>query len=212
MVHFDAAARVVRNAVLAIGMTTLLAAPARAEPIDVPSGVYVMDRQHATLHWRVTHMGLSEYVGRFDAFDLSLTIDGEAPENSVVSVSVDPLSVSTAFPDGPEFNDTISQDARLLNSGAFPEITFVSTSVEPTGDRTLTVTGDLTMLGVTHSETFEVEVTGFLPEHPFAKKPAIGLRAVGTVNRTDYGMAFLAPQIVAPDVTIEIIAEFAKAD
>ncbi len=212
MIRFSAATAVFRGAVLALGMTAAASVPATAEPIDVPSGAYVLDKTHATIIWRVKHMGLSEYVGRFTTFDLKLDIDGEAPENSKVSATVDPLSVSTPFPNGPDFDKEVSTDARFLNGNEFPEITFVSTAVEKTGDTTLTVTGDLTMLGATHSQTFDVEVSGFLPEHPFAKKPAIGFHAVGTLNRTDYGMGFLAPQIVAPEVTVEIIAEFSKAD
>lgn len=202
----------------ALTALSLVAAPivvptaALADPYDVPSGEYVLDKTHATVLWRVKHMGLSEYVGRFENFDISLTLDGEQPENSQVSAVIDASSVSTPAQSGANFANEVATDARLLNAGEFGEISFVSTSIEQTGESTATITGDLTMLGTTHSVSFDAEITGFLPEHPFAKKPAIGFKAVGVVNRTDYGMAFLAPQIVAPEVTIEIVAEFAKAE
>lgn len=208
-----AKATMLAAALLAAPMAALTAAPAAAqETLDVPSGAYTMDNTHATILWRVKHMGLSEYVARFESFAIDLTLDGETPANSAVSATVDVTSVSTPFPNGDSFNTEISTDPRFLNGNEFAEITFTSTSIEPTGPQTARITGDLTMLGVTRSETFDAEVVGFIAEHPFAKKPAIGFKAVGTIDRTAYGLDFLAPMVVAPEVEIEINAEFVKAE
>ena len=196
----------------AFAVTGLAAAPASAQEIDLPAGAYQMDPTHATLTWEVRHMGLSHYVARIDTFDVELTLDPENITNSTVKATIDPTTVSTPFPGEKDFNGEISNDAKLLNAGEYPEITFVSTSVESTGDDTAKVTGDLTMLGVTKPVTLDVTLVGAVASHPFAKKPAVGFQATGVVDRTEFGMDFLAPQIVSPEVAITINAEFLAAE
>ena len=89
-----------------------------------------------------------------------------------------------------------------------PTITFVSTSVEPSGERTAKVTGDLTLKGVTKPVTLDVTFSGETDAHPFAKVPAIGFSAVGTFKRSEFGLDYLLPSIVGDDVKVQIEGDF----
>lgn len=191
------------------------AVPAAAQS-PIPSGDYVVDARHVSAMVSVKHLGLSTYVMRFEKVDIELSLDVENLANSSVTATIDPTSISTPLLDDGAFNAEISNG--FLNAAAHPTITFVSTSVEPTGDTTATVTGDLTMLGVTNEITMEVELTGAIESHPFASVPAIGFMATGSIDRTAFGSNDLTQTVgngaavVSPTVDFAISAEFVKAE
>ena len=177
----------------------------------IPSGAYKMDPTHASLIWRVNHFGLSNYTARFTDFDIKLTLDMDNLEASTVSAHIDPLSVRTDHKGKEDFDGEISKGAKFLNATAFPSIDFRSTGVERTGETTALVHGNLTMLGVTKPVTLEVKLNGAMPSHPYAKVPAAGFHASGTLRRSDFGFDHLIPY-VSDDVSFVIEAEFTKAD
>ncbi|NJO56507.1 MAG: polyisoprenoid-binding protein, partial [Rhodospirillales bacterium] len=185
-------------------------APAAAQlAVDVPAGVYKVDPTHASVHWRVSHLGLSNYTGRFIRFDATLTIDPAKPEAAKLEASVDPLSLRTDYPfaDKKNFDNILATDAKWFNAGAFPAITFKSTAVKMTGPKTAEVSGDVTLLGVTKPLTLKTTLNGGMKEQPFAKKPALGFSAVGTLKRSDFGMVNLIPG-VGDEVEIVLEVEF----
>lgn len=184
----------------------------------VESGTYKLDNEHASVIWSVQHLGLSNYTGRFDSFSIDLTLNAEDPTKSAVSASIDPTSVNTGFPGEKDFNGEVAKDQRFLNAPAHPVITFVSTAVEPTGETTAKITGDLTLLGVTKQVVLDAEIVGAIDSHPFRKVPAIGFRAETSIDRTEFGMTFLSnalgngAPVVSPEVRIVINAEFFKVE
>lgn len=190
---------------------TLLFATAAHADVPVPSGAYVMDNTHASLTFRINHLGLSNYTARFTDFDINLNLDVDNPENSTVTATVNPTSVRTDYPGEKDFDGEIANDANFFNAGQFPEVTFASTSVEKTGDNTATITGDLTMLGTTLPITLDATLVGALEQHPFVGSPAVGFSATGTLDRSDFGMTHLIPN-VGDAVTFIIEAEFIKAN
>lgn len=176
---------------------------------EAPEGLYKIDPTHASLTWKINHMGLSNYTARFTKFDASLAFRPDAIETSKLEVTIDPLSVETDYPKPEEkdFNKKISTHEELLNAGKFPDIVFTSTSVEKTGDMTGKVTGDLTMLGVTKPVTLDVTFNGSMKEHPFTKQGALGFSATGTLKRSEWGMDYGTPN-VGDEVQLIIEAEF----
>lgn len=200
--------------VLVLTAALALASPVMAEDakpaaIDVPAGTYKLDPTHASLTWKVSHLGLSNYTARFAKFDATLDFDPAAMAKSKLSVTIDPKSIRTDYPfaDTKDFNKKLAEDAEYFNANAHPEITFTSTSVEMTGDKTAKVTGDMTLLGVTKPVTLDVTLNGGMKLQPFAKKPAVGFSATTTIKRSEFGFTKLVP-VVADDVTLLIEAEF----
>lgn len=196
-------------------------AAAATAAINAPAGQYVLDPNHSSLSFSVSHLGLSNYVIRFARFDVALTLDPANPSASSVTVTVDPNSVRTLFSgdykaghaDSPyaTWDEDLAQSPKFLNAAQHPTITFKSTKVERAGDK-LRVTGDLTLLGQTHPVTLEAAVVGSLAAHPFTKRGALGLSATGTFKRSQFGMNhLLQPPLVGDEVTVEFEGEFQQA-
>ena len=191
--------------------------------ISAPAGRYEMDRNHARLQFRVGHLGLSNYVVRFNKFDMALTLDPDNPSASSVTVTVDPTSVDTDYPGEykaghptspfQSFDEDLAQSPKFFNAAQHPQITFKSTKVEQTAPDKLRVTGDLTLLGKTHPVTLDATVVGAMAAHPFTKRGAIGFSAVGTFSRSTFGMThlLLQPPIVGDAVTVQFDGEFQQA-
>ncbi|MCE7028141.1 YceI family protein [Jiella avicenniae] len=184
-----------------------LATSAAAQTIDIDAGTYVNDPLHTNVLWKVSHFGLSTYIGRFADISVTLELDPDDVTRSKLTANVDPASVDTHYPaDDKSFDDEIESEM-FLDAAKFPEAKFVSKSVEVTGDKTGRVTGDLTLHGQTHEETMDVTYNTVVKPHPVSKLPTVGFSATMTFDRTKYGIeTFAGP--VGKDVTLEIEAEF----
>ncbi len=194
-------------------LACLLAGSAGAQTRpDVPAGTYKLDPNHASVTWKVSHMGLSRYTARFTKVDAQIVFDPSDPTKSSLTASVDPTSVRTDYPNAAQkdFDKELRDDPRFFKVGQFPEVKFVSRRIEMTGDKTGRITGDLTFMGVTKPMALDVTLNGFFKEHPASKKPALGFSAVGTIKRSEFGMDALVP-IVGDEVQVLIEAEFAQS-
>lgn len=183
---------------------------AAALEINAPSGTYVNDPGHTRLLWKINHMGLSNYTARMNDVAITLEFNAEDITRSSVKASIDPTSVDTGYVGDKDFNKEIYGEAEILNAGEFPQISFVSRKVQMTGEDTMKVTGDLTLLGVTRPVTLDVQLMGSMASHPFVKVPALGFQATGSLDRTEFGQTFLSGVALGDVVEIVIQAEFLK--
>jgi len=195
----------------AIAFSTFSGAASASNSVAAPSGIYAMDPTHASLTWKVNHFGLSNYTARFTKFDVKLNLDVDVIENSSVTATIDPASVRTDYTGDVDFDDEIANGDKFLNASVFPKIEFVSRSVEKTGDKTALIHGEMTMLGVTKPVTLSATLNGAMAAHPYAKVPAVGFHAEGTIKRSEFGFDHLVPY-VGDDVSFVIEAEFIKAE
>ena len=199
-----------RHILAGFAAMALLAGPAAAQGA-APAGAYAVDKTHATVQWQGLHNGLSWYTARFTAFDIQLNFDPADVTKSKVTASIDPKSIETDFlksrpaESKTDFNAELATGERWFNGNKFPTITFASTAVTKTGANTGKMTGNLTFLGVTKPVTLDVTYNGF-KSYPAPRKAKVGFRAVGTINKTQWGMPAGGP--IADDVKIEINAEF----
>lgn len=198
--------------IAAAALAAVATAPATAEVQKVPAGTYVLDPAHASVIWKVSHLGLSDYTARFTKFDATLDVDPAKFADAKLSVTIDPTSLETdyPFPDKKDFDKTLITDKDWMNAPEHPSITFTSTKVEVTGAQTAKVTGDLNFRGVTKPVTLDVKLNGALENHPFAKTAAMGFSASGTIDRTQFGMDKYAPAVVGSEVKLLIEAEMLK--
>ena len=95
---------------------------------------------------------------------------------------------------GHDKRDAHLQSPDFLNAVENPTITFKSTSATWNGDKPATVTGDLTVLGVSKPVTLTITSMNCGP-NPFSKKETCGFDATGSINRTDFGVTYGAPAI-----------------
>lgn len=180
---------------------------------DMPEGAYTVDLSHASVVWKVSHLGLSDYVARFADFDAAIDYDPSDVTKSKVTASINPMSIQTAYPNADEknFDNILATDKGWFNAGEFASIDFVSTSIEMTGEKTAIMQGTLTFLGVVKPVSLNVEFNGAMQRQPFSGKPTMGFSATTTIKRTDWGMGKYAPSI-GDDVEVMIEGEFVKTD
>lgn len=176
---------------------------------EMPAGTYKLDKTHASLIWKVSHIGLSNYTARFTDFDTTLDFDPQNIEASKVSATINPTSIETdyPYPEKKDFDKKLIENEEWFNAKSFPEIKFESTDIKKTGKTTGTMTGNLTFLGVTKPVTLDITFNGAYEKQPFSQKPALGFSANGTIKRSDWGFSTYVPNI-GDDVQIQIEAEF----
>lgn len=194
-------------------------APAPAAPVaaDIPAGTYKLDKPHASLNFRVNHMGMSHFTARFTRFDATLRLDPAHPELSKVTAEIDPASLQTNYPEPQKLDfDTQIEGKEFLDAPKFPKMTFVSTKVEPTGPRTAKVTGDLTLHGVTRPVVLDATYNDGYGKTAFDPSGSrIGFSAKGSLNRSEFGIGFGVPTPenkfgVSDAVEVIIEAEFTR--
>ncbi|MEM9180128.1 MAG: YceI family protein [Pseudomonadota bacterium] len=185
---------------------------------EVAAGTYSLEKNHAFMTVKVGHNGgITQYRISFTEFDGTLDFDPADPESSSLSFSINPMSVETNYPGDykaghPDsawetWNEDVSRDAKWLNADEFPEITFVTTAIERTGDLEGTVTGDLTLLGVTKPVSLDVSYGGVANPPWFGERDVIGFTAGTTVQRSEFGMGAYIPNI-SDEVIVEFSGEF----
>ncbi|AQT45251.1 Polyisoprenoid-binding protein YceI [Bartonella apihabitans] len=184
---------------------------AEAAKLDIPTGAYVSDAGHTNLLWSIKHFGLSNYYGRFDKIEAKLDLDANDVEKSVLHVTIDPKSVDTNYPKTPnEFNEEIAGEM-FFDAEKYSTITFQSTAIKLTGEKTGQVTGNLTFHGVTKPVVLDVTLNGTIASHPITKKPALGFSAKTVIKRSEFGVSELEGPL-SDDVNLIIEAEFKPAE
>lgn len=175
--------------------------PASAQT-DAKSGTYTTDDGHRYITFSYSHGGFSNPWLRWRDWTGTLDWNAEDPAASSVNVVINAESIDT----GVDVFDGHLKDDRFFDVANHPEITFVSTSVEKTGDNTGEITGDLTIKGITKPVTLDVVFNkGEYDQRNSRYK--LGFSGKTTVKRSDYGVDLFAP-VVSDEVDIIIETEF----
>ncbi len=190
---------VIRSLTAVTALTLSLGA--YAELADMPAGEYALDKSHGYITFSYNHLGFSTPHVGFRDFDVELDLDSSDIENSKVNVMIDATSVDSRVD---EFNGHLNGE-NFFDTATYPEITFVSTDIESTGDNTFDLMGDLTIKGQTHPVTLNATLQK-AANHPMRKVPTIGVTAEGTVSRTAFDLSRAVPAI-SDEVNIRISVE-----
>ena len=149
----------------------------------VPTGTWNIDPTHSSVEFQVKHLGIATVKGLFSEFEGTLEIGADgAPAKGYGSVKVD--SVDTRE----EQRDAHLRSPDFFDAENHPQLTFVSTAIEPVDEDTSKITGDLTIHGVTRQETFESELQG-IEVDPWGNQ-RVGVEVSGSIKRSEYGMTF----------------------
>ncbi|MEI9888266.1 MAG: YceI family protein [Rhizomicrobium sp.] len=184
-------------AALAAAVPALAAdAPPPAKPFVLPHGTkdiqktvagdYTLDPNHVGVIAKVSHMGFSLSIFRFEKAAATLTWDPKAVGKSRLSATVQTGSITSNVPG---FAAELVGE-KYLNATAFPEATFVSTAFHQKDATHGTVTGTFALKGKSATVTFKVTLIGAGPG--FAGAPVmghvIGIQAEGAINPQDFDM------------------------
>jgi len=185
-----------------------------ASNASVPAGAYEVDHSHASLIFKVNHLGFSNYTARFKKLDAKLQFDPNNIAASTLTATVDVKSLETDFP----YPEQIDFNAELtgknwLDATQFAQMTYVSKRVEMTGKNAMRIHGELTLRGVTKPLVLNATYNGGYAGHPMDPHARIGFSAQGELKRSDFGVAYGIPAPgttmgVSDVVTIMIEVEF----
>jgi polyisoprenoid-binding protein YceI len=169
-----------------------------------PAGTYTFDPAHTTVEFIGKHM-FTKTRGRFTEAEGTITI-AERPEDSSVDVTLKAASLQS----NSEMRDGHLAGPDFLNVEAFPEITFVSSSVRLGEGRSFELDGDLTIKDITRPVRLEGRFLGHGTD-PFGKVSA-GFTAKTSFEREDFDMTWnMALEaggfLVGKTVTVEIEVE-----
>jgi len=119
---------------------------------------YVVDTKnaHASINFRIKHLGFSWIAGRFDKFSGTFSYDDKNPDASKVKIEIDTTSVDTNHAE----RDKHLRAGDLLDTDMFPTATFESTSVKSSSPEKATISGKLTLHGVTKDVVIEAQRVG----------------------------------------------------
>ena len=190
-----------KHLLLAAALTGAAATSAVAAPEK-----YVLDASHSQVVFNYNHLGFSTTWGMFSGFEGEIMFDQEDPAASSVSVSMPVMSMLTGWE--ARFDHFMSKD--FFEASDDEMVTFTSTGIEVTGDKTAKITGDLTLNGVTKSVVLDATLNQ-VGDHPMAGKPWAGFDATTTLVRSDFGLGKFAPY-VSDEVQVEISIEAMKAE
>ncbi|MGE0047216.1 MAG: YceI family protein, partial [Hyphomonadaceae bacterium] len=183
---------------------------ASLDPAAAPAGAYTPDARHASVVWRVRHIGLGLYTARFDTIAGTLNFDPQNVSQSSVNVTIAANSVSTGLRNREGALAFDSEIANVLGAQEHPQITFVSRSIQQTSPTTGLITGDLTLNGRTHPVTLEASFHGGR-RHPLNQRYVVAFSGRTVIDRTQWGAGSLIfNQFAGDDVEILIDAEFIK--
>ena len=185
-----------KNLLLTAVLGSSLATVAHAEAVT-----YVLDSSHSQIVFSFDHLGYSRTTGMFSGFEGTIIMDPANPAASSVAVSIPAESLITGWP---------AREAHLLTDDFFgasenPIVTFTSTSIEVTGEDTGTITGDLTLNGITKTVVLDAKLNQ-MSDHPMENRPWAGFDATTTLLRSDFDMGQFAP-FVGDEVAINISLE-----
>ena len=194
-----------RAALAALALTAVIfVTPVRAD-------TYVMDKEHTNVTFSWIHLGISRQSGRL--LDVAGTLDfsPEEPEKSSIDVTMKVQSIWTGVP----VLDKQLKSSDYFDAVQFPAMSFKSTGIKKTGDRTGEVVGDLTIMGHARSATLAV-TWNYTGEHPLAAiNPAFqgqtisGFTATTKLLRSDWGIKRGTP-LTSDEIEITINTELIR--
>ena len=174
---------------------------AQVSPQTVAGQKYVINAQNSKVEF-VGSKVTGSHNGSFGSFTGQVDYAG-SPEKSRVNITIDTNSIAA---DDPKLTDHL-KTADFFDVAKFPQTTFVSTEIKPGGDRgaTHTVTGNLTMHGVTKSITFPATIA-VTPE-------AATVDSTFSINRKDFGISYAgaADNAIRDDVVLTLKIRATKA-
>lgn len=164
---------------LSVSIVVLLAL---ALSIPAQAATWQVDPVHSAVYFKVSHLVISKVKGQFGEFSGTIDFDGKNFKDASVEFTVQSASIDTDN----EKRDEHLKSADFFAVDSFPTFTFVSKSVTEPNDGKFTLTGDLTLRGVTKEVTFDCEFNGTVQD-PWGNTRA-GFSAETTINRQDFGV------------------------
>jgi polyisoprenoid-binding protein YceI len=169
---------------------------------------WTIDKNHSKFTFIALHHGISELDGYFKKFDSKITATKDDLSDAIFEATVETASLNTDL----EMRDNHLKSEDMFNVEKFPTMTFKSTNLKKISGNKYIMSGDLTIKGVTKPITLDVTMNG-PAAHPDPKNkvPQLGMKALGSVRRSDFGIGSKLPvAMVGDEIQIRVTGEFQK--
>jgi polyisoprenoid-binding protein YceI len=168
------------------------------------SNQWIVDASHSNASFSVRHMMITNVRGEFQKLEGKVTWDPANPEATLIEASADVASINTRD----EKRDGHLKSPDFFDVEKFPTLSFKSKSVKAKGKEHLSVTGDLTIHGVTKEVVLDVEGPSAPATDPFGNV-RVGATGTTKIKRDDFGLVWNASLetggvLVGHDVSITI--------
>ncbi len=151
---------------------------------ETATGVWQADPYHTQVEFSARHLGMMTVRGHFADVSVTGNIDPYKPENTSLEVAVQIASLRTNHAQ----RDKDIQSSNFLETDKYPTMTFKSTKIEHVDGDRYTMTGDLTLKGVTRPLTLDMILLGEFNDPNMGHRFAYS--GEGKLNRKDFGMSF----------------------
>jgi len=148
---------------------------------------WTSDAAHSRFGFTINHMGISDINGEFKKFDLKVTTPNADFTDATIEMNAEVNSINT----GIEMRDNHLKTPDFFDAEKYPEISFKSTSVKKGKNNSYTVTGNLTMHGVTKTVSFVAVHTGTAKNR--AGNDVAGMKMTGSIKRSDFKVGDTSP-------------------
>lgn len=181
---------------------TLIKPNVKTGIVQLEKGSYKLDQTHVAVLFKINHMGLSTFVGRFNKVDASLEFD---PNNIAAAKLSAVIDVASLDANNPDLEDTL-RGSSWLDTEKYPQAFFKTTSVSVLDQNSAVFSGELTLHGVTAPINITVTFNGGA-NNMLTGFYTLGFSATSTFSRSTFGVDYLIPAI-GDAVAIEVFAEF----
>ncbi len=158
-------------------------------PISASAADYTIDTNgaHASINFKVSHLGYSFIKGRFNKFDGQFSYDADDIETSQVTVNVDTRSLDSNHAE----RDKHIKSSDFIDAGKFSTATFISSKVTAKEDGNFAISGDLTLHGVSKPITINANFIG-AGKDPWGGYRA-GFQGTTRLQLADFGITVMGP-------------------
>lgn len=170
---------------------------------------YILDPMHSEITFKVKHLMITNVTGSFQNFSATMTAASEDFSDAAISFEAGVASIST----GNEQRDTHLKSEEFFDATNFPTLTFVSTSLVKKAGSNYTLTGNLTLKGITKEIALDVEFGGTMTD--FYGQFKAGFEISGTINRSEFGLTWSAVTeaggvVVSDEVKLHMAVQMIK--
>jgi polyisoprenoid-binding protein YceI len=167
-------------------------------------GSYQLDPQHASVLFKINHMGMSTFVGRFNKVDASLEFD----PNNIASAKLSAIiNIGSIDINNADLEETL-RGSSWFDAVKYPQAFFKTESVAIVDEKRARFSGTLTLHGVAKPIALDIVFNGG-GNNMLTGFYTLGFSATTEFNRSDFGIDYLIPA-VADKVEVEIFSEFQK--
>ncbi len=184
-----------------LGATTTAApAAAASAPTALLEDALSVDGSHSSVIYRISHLGVANFYGRFGKIDGTFAMDPANPSSATFDVTIDAASIDSNNAQ----RDQHLKSPDFFNVKQFPSITFKSKDVRKVGSD-FEIAGEMTLLGMTKPVTAKLVHTGSGDKGGrFGYRS--GCEATFTFKRSDFGMNYGIKDGVLGDEVMVIVA------